>query len=57
MKINIRESAIKDLKKIDYKNNEKIHSRILELKKIPSISNVKKLTSFEPAYRLKGRRL
>ena len=53
MKINIRKSAIKDLKKIDYKNKEKIHSRILELKKFPNISSVKKLTNFEPAYRLR----
>ena len=53
MKINIRKSAIKDLKKIDYKNKEKIHSRILELKKFPNISNVKKLTNFEPAYCLR----
>ena len=53
MKINIRKSAIKDLKKIDYKNKEKIHSRILELEKFPNISNVKKLTNFDPAYRLR----
>ena len=53
MKINIRKSAIKDLKKIDYKDKEKIHSSILELKKFPDISNVKKLTNFEPAYRLR----
>ncbi len=52
MKINIRKSAIKDLKKIDIKNKEKIHSRILELKKFSNISNVKKLTNFEHAYRL-----
>ena len=53
MKINIRKSAGRDLKKIDYKNKEKIHLGILELKKFPNISNVKKLTSFEPAYRLR----
>ncbi|MCI5113595.1 MAG: type II toxin-antitoxin system RelE/ParE family toxin [Candidatus Electrothrix sp. AW1] len=38
MKINIRKSAIKDLKKISL---------------FPNISNVKKLTNFEPAYRLR----
>ncbi len=54
MKINIRKSAIKDLKKIDNKNREKIHSRILELKMFPNTQNVKKLTSFEPAYRLRA---
>jgi len=32
MEINIRRSAIKDLKKLDHKNREKIHFRI---KKIP----------------------
>ena len=37
MKISIRKSAIKDLKKIDYKNKEKIHSSILELIKFPDI--------------------
>ncbi len=54
MKINIRKNAIKDLKKIDYKNKEKIHLRIIELENFPNISNVKKLTNFEPAYRLKA---
>ena len=53
MKINIRKSAIKDLGKIDQKNKEKIHSKILELRKYPNVSNIKKLTKFEPAYRLR----
>ena len=53
MKINIRKSAIKDLKRIDYKNKEKIHAGISELNNFPNISNVKKLTNFEPAYRLR----
>jgi len=53
MKINIRKSAVRDLKKIDHKNKEKIHSGILELQKFPNISNIKKLTNFEPAYRLR----
>ena len=51
MKINIRRSAIKDLKKINHKNREKIHLTIAELKNFPDISNLKKLTNFEPAYR------
>jgi mRNA interferase RelE/StbE len=51
MQINIRRSAIKDLKKINYKNREKIHIKIAELKNFPNISNLKKLTNFEPAYR------
>ena len=53
MKISIRKSAIKDLGKIDSKNREKIHSKILELSKYPNVSNIKKLTKFEPAYRLR----
>lgn len=53
MKINIRKSAIKDLGNIDSKNREKIHSKILELKQYPNVSNIKKLTKFEPAYRLR----
>lgn len=53
MNINIRKSAIKDLKKIDSKNKKKIHLIILELKKFPNIKNIKRLTNFEPAYRLR----
>ncbi|MCI5135354.1 MAG: type II toxin-antitoxin system RelE/ParE family toxin [Candidatus Electrothrix sp. AW2] len=53
MKINIRKSAIKDLKKISLNDRQKIHSKILMLSKFPNISNVKKLTNFEPAYRLR----
>ncbi len=51
MQINIRRSAIKDFKKINYKNREKIHLKIAELKNFSNISNLKKLTNFEPAYR------
>ena len=53
MKIYIRKSAIKDLKKIDGQNKEKINSGICELKKFPEVSGVKKLTNFEPSYRLR----
>jgi mRNA interferase RelE/StbE len=53
MKINIRKSAIKDLKKIDSKSKEKLHAKILNLKDFPDISNIKKLTNFEPAYRMR----
>ena len=53
MKINIRKSAIKDLRKIDKKTKERIHEKILKLKDFPDISNIKKLTRFEPAYRLR----
>ncbi len=40
MKINIRKSAIKDLNKINQKDKEKIHTRILELKNFPHIPNL-----------------
>lgn len=53
MKINIRKSAIKDLKNIDAKERAKLHQKMLELNKFPKISNVIKLTNFEPAYRLR----
>ncbi|MCI5222305.1 MAG: type II toxin-antitoxin system RelE/ParE family toxin [Candidatus Electrothrix sp. AR4] len=53
MRINIRRSAIKDLKKINKKDKQKIHAKILELSKFPDIANIKKLTNFEPAYRLR----
>jgi mRNA interferase RelE/StbE len=41
------------MKKIDNKNKELIHSKISGLAKFPNISNVKRLTNFEPAYRLR----
>ncbi len=53
MQINIRKSAIKDLKKIDKKNKKRIYTKILELKHFPKVTNIKKLTNFEPAYRLR----
>jgi len=53
MKIEIRKSAIKDLKHISEPSKTKIHDKILELKDFPNIQNIKKLTNFEPAYRLR----
>lgn len=53
MKINIRKSAIKDLRKISHAERERIHSKIQILKDFPHIANCKKLTNFEPAYRLR----
>ena len=53
MKINVRKSAIKDLKKIDVAKRERIHHKILELAQFPEVSNIKRLTNFEPAYRLR----
>ena len=53
MKINIRKSAIKDLKNIPKDEKERIYNKIMELKNFPEIPNIKKLSNFEPAYRLR----
>ncbi len=53
MNIKIRKSAIKDFKRISPEQKKKIHSKIITLKKFPEVSNMKKLTNFEPAYRLR----
>jgi mRNA interferase RelE/StbE len=41
------------LKKIDRKNRQKIHSKILTLSAFPNVHDIKKLTNFEPAYRFR----
>jgi len=53
MKIEIRKSAIKDLKHISEPHKSQIHTKIISLKNFPDVANIKKLTSFEPAYRLR----
>jgi len=53
MKIELRKSAIKDLKNISEPYKTKLHKKIIELQKFPNIQNIKKLTNFEPAYRLR----
>ena len=53
MKIEIRNSAIKDLKKISEPFRSKIEGRILDLKNFPNVANLKKLVNFEPAYRMR----
>lgn len=53
MEIRIRKSAIKDLKRISPDHRTKIHTKINSLKNFPDVTNVKKLTNFEPAYRLR----
>ncbi len=53
MKIEIRKSAIKDLKNISEPYKTKIHNQLLTLKDFPNLANIKKLTNFEPAYRLR----
>ena len=53
MQIEIRKSAIKDLSSISEPFKTKLHNKILELQNFPNLSNIKKLTNFEPAYRLR----
>jgi len=53
MKINIRKSAIKDLQKVSQKERDRLHNKIYDLINFPNISNCKKLTNFEPAYRMR----
>jgi len=53
MKIELKKSAIKDLKKIQNPYKDTIHKKILELQNFPNVSNIKKLSNFEPAFRLR----
>ena len=53
MKVEIRKSAIKDLRHISEPFKTNIHDKVLELKHFPDIQNIKKLTNFKPAYRLR----
>ncbi len=53
MQIELRKSAVNDLKSLPKSIKDAIHSKIAELVRFPNVSNVKKLTNFEPAYRLR----
>ena len=53
MKVEIDGKAIKDLSKLHKGEVAKILSKIEELEKYPHIPNLKKLTNFEPPYRLR----
>jgi mRNA interferase RelE/StbE len=53
MQIEIRKTAIKDLDGIPKDVKAAIHLKIGKLKNFPNIANIKKLTNFEPAYRLR----
>ena len=53
MKVELRKSATKDLKGINEPFKSTIHRKLLKLKDFPNIPNIKKLTNFEPAYRLR----
>ncbi|NOR55254.1 MAG: type II toxin-antitoxin system RelE/ParE family toxin [Sulfurovum sp.] len=53
MNVEIDGKAIKDLSKLHKGEVAKILSKIEELEKYPHIPNLKKLTNFEPPYRLR----
>ena len=53
MQIKIDNSAIKELSKINKSDAIKILAKIETLKDFPNISNLKKLTNFQPPYRLR----
>jgi len=49
----IDDKALKDLSKVHKVEVKKILSKIEELEKFPQVPNLKKLTNFEPPYRLR----
>lgn len=51
--IKIDDKAIKDLSKINKKDALKIFQKIENLKDFPKVANYKKLTNFEPPFRLR----
>jgi mRNA interferase RelE/StbE len=53
MRIELRKSAIKDLKRIDKAQRNRLHEAIGKLVDFPDLPNLKRLTNFEPAYRLR----
>lgn len=53
MTVLIDDKAIKDLSKIHTQDVKKILSKIEALEEYPEVANIKKLTNFEPPYRLR----
>jgi mRNA interferase RelE/StbE len=53
MTIRIDDKALKDLLKVHKTEVKKILSKIESLEKFPQVPNLKKLTNFEPPYRLR----
>ena len=53
MRIELRRSAVKDLQRIDHQQKQRLHEAIEQLVYFPQVPNVKRLTNFEPAYRLR----
>ena len=53
MTLLIDDKALKDLSKIHKQEVKKILEKIELLKEYPNVANIKKLTNFEPPYRLR----
>ena len=53
MQVRLRKSAVKDLKKLDSRNRQRINSKLKILSAFPDVPNIKKLTNFEPVYRMR----
>jgi len=53
MYINFQDSALKDLRKIDKYEAEKILKAIPNLSNYPNVSNIKKLANHYPPYRFR----
>jgi len=53
MKIELSKSAIKDLKSIQDPYRKHIEKRISTLAQFPNVSGIKKLTNYQPPYRLR----
>ena len=53
MEVKIDDKAIKDLLKIDNKFASNIFLKIEKLENFPRVANLKKLTNFNPPYRLR----
>lgn len=53
MNVVVRKSAIKDIKKISEPFKTNIKNKIAKLEDYPNLPNIKKLSNFKPAYRLR----
>ncbi len=51
MRIELRQSAVKDLDSLDASVKQRVINANLELQNYPNVSNVKQLVDFEPAFR------
>jgi len=51
MRIELRQSAVKDLDSLDASVKQRAINAILELQNYPNVSNIKQLVDFEPAFR------